>query len=83
LDDRRKVFEIKRENNMNKKDLELLSQAARCIDDCLMIIYPEEFTYKDVNEAKKRFFENKGIISRTATMADSLRKLKEKIKKGG
>jgi len=66
---------------MNKEDIDLLKNAAECIDDCLMIIYPEEFYDHQVDEAKNRFFKAKGIIARTATMADALRALVEKVKK--
>jgi len=66
---------------MNKEDLQLLNDAARCIDDCLIIIYPEEFDDWAIVEAKKRFVNCRGIISRTATMADALRQLAEKSKR--
>jgi hypothetical protein len=61
--------------------IELLNKAAQCIDDCLMLIYPEEFYPWQVDEAKTRFFENHGIIARTATMADELRKIAGELDK--
>ncbi|MFC1453690.1 hypothetical protein ACFLQL_00740 [Verrucomicrobiota bacterium] len=65
---------------MNKKDIALLGKAADCIDDCLVMIYPEEFDDWQIIEARKRFALQRGIIARTATMADGLRKLKKKLK---
>jgi hypothetical protein len=63
---------------MKKEDIDLLNNAAQCIDDCLILIYPEVFYPEQIKEAKNRFFENNGIIARTATMANELRKLSEK-----
>lgn len=69
------------QTDISKKDIELLNKAADCIDDCLVIIYPEEFDDWQVVEAQNRFFKSKGIINRTATVADALRALAERSRK--
>jgi len=49
--------------------------AAQCLDDCLIRIYPEEFEKKYQEEASERFSANGGTIARIATVADVLRKV--------
>jgi len=51
-----------------------LLDAARCLDDCLIRIYPEEFTEKHREEAAQRFWDGHGTINRISTIADNLRK---------
>jgi hypothetical protein len=51
-----------------------LLDAAQLLDDCLIRIYPEEFTKEHQESAAKRFWEHNGTISRIADMADKLRR---------
>ena len=51
-----------------------LLDAAQLLDDCLIRIYPEEFTKEHQEAAAKRFWEHNGTISRIADMADKLRR---------
>ena len=50
-----------------------LLDAAQLLDDCLIRIYPEEFTKEHQEAAAKRFWKHNGPISRIADMADKLR----------
>jgi len=63
----------------NKKTVSIdpatLMDAAQCLDDCLIRIYPEEFEKKYQEEASERFSANGGTIARIATVADVLRKV--------
>lgn len=74
------VTRIVMPSTRTKVDRELLFDAAQCLDDCLVRIYPEEFTGSVAEAAKARFLRGGGIISRTATIADALRVA---AKKGG
>ena len=56
---------------------DILREAAQCLDDCLIRIYPEEFEKKHHEEARKRWGKYKGTISRIATIALKLRKMAE------
>lgn len=58
---------------MTKTDRELLLDAAQCLDDCLVRIYPEEFKPTDHTGASIRFSRGGGTISRIANLADALR----------
>jgi len=58
-----------------QKEENLLLDAARCLDDCLIRIYPEEFSREDVEASAKRFLDNGGTIARIAGLADELRML--------
>jgi hypothetical protein len=60
---------------MVKIDSATLLDAAQCLDDCLIRIYPEEFGKKYQEEAAERFGANGGTIARIATVADALRKI--------
>lgn len=63
---------------MTTKDL---WDTAELLDDCLIRIYPEEFSIEQREAAAHRFSEYGGTISRIANMSDKLReasKLKEK-----
>ena len=51
-----------------------LLDAAQLLDDCLIRIYPEEFTKEHQEAAAKRFRKHNGTISRIADMADRLRR---------
>jgi hypothetical protein len=51
----------------------LLEDAAICLDDCLKLMMPEEFTSEQVDFAKRRMFANGGRLARIATTADNLR----------
>ena len=51
-----------------------LLDAAQLLDDCLIRIYPEEFTQEHINAAAERFGAANGTISRIADMADKLRR---------
>ena len=53
---------------------ELLEDTAKCLDDCLVRIYPEEFTKEHINAAAQRFGDGGGTIHRIASLADELRK---------
>ena len=50
-----------------------LLDAAQLLDDCLIRIYPEEFTREHINAAAERFGDGGGTIHRIASMADKLR----------
>ena len=50
-----------------------LLAAAQLLDDCLIRIYPEEFSPEHREAAAQRFFDGGGPIGRIATMADKLR----------
>ncbi len=50
-----------------------LVDAAQLLDDCLIRIFPEEFTQEHRDAAAQRFFDGGGTIGRIATMADKLR----------
>ena len=50
-----------------------LLAAAQLLDDCLIRIYPEEFSPEHREAAAQRFFDGGGTIGRIATMADKLR----------
>jgi hypothetical protein len=52
--------------------------AAQCLDDCLVRIYPEEFDMQSKINAAIRFGEGRGTISRIATIADKLRSLAQR-----
>jgi len=58
--------------------VDALLEAAQCLDDCLIRIYPEEFSQKHINAAAERFGENCGTIARIATIADKLRSLAQR-----
>ena len=58
--------------------VDALLEAAQCLDDCLIRIYPEEFSQKHINAAAERFGENCGTIARIATIADKLRTLAQR-----
>jgi hypothetical protein len=60
-----------RESSIPSPDL---LDAAQLLDDCLIRIYPEEFTKEHQEAAAKRFWEHNGTISRIADMADKLRR---------
>ena len=51
----------------------LLEDAAICLDDCLKLMMPEEFTTEQVYFSKRRMFANGGRLARIATTADNLR----------
>ena len=55
---------------MSPADLLVIAQL---LDDCLIRIYPEEFTGEHKEAAAKRFAAGNGAISRIADMADELR----------
>ena len=57
----------------------LLLDAAQCLDDCLIRIYPEEFEDKHIQAAARRFGASGGTINRIATLSDNLRKQKEEV----
>ena len=61
---------------MKRSEMEITStdllDAAQLLDDCLIRIYPEEFTREDINAAAERFGDG-GTIHRIASMADKLR----------
>ena len=61
-------------------DSATLLDAAQCLDDCLIRIYPEEFEKKHQKEASERFGNNGGTIARIATVADGLRKVARRKK---
>lgn len=50
-----------------------LMDIAQLLDDCLMRIYPEEFSPEAKEAAAKRFFAGRGTIARIASTADRLR----------
>jgi len=53
----------------------ILLDAAQLLDDCLVRIYPEEFTKEHIEEVTQRFRNGGGTIARIAKMADKLRKI--------
>lgn len=59
---------------MKACDRQLLLDAAQCLDDCVMLIYPEDFAPELVEQAKVRFAKSGGIIGRTCDLAEGLRK---------
>jgi len=61
-----------------RKDVEqnVLLEAAQCLDDCLIRIYPEEFEQKYIDEARERWGKQGGTIGRITDTADRLREIK-------
>ena len=53
----------------------LLSEAAQCLDDCVIRMFPEEFTPENIDAAAQRFFDACGAIARVSNIADRLRKV--------
>lgn len=51
----------------------VLIAAAQLLDDCLIRIYPEEFTKEQISGACDRFKNGGGTIARIAKMSDKLR----------
>jgi len=58
---------------ISEKEANLLTDAARCLDDCLILMMPEEFEPESKDEALTRFHEGGGRLTRIATLADKLR----------
>ena len=58
---------------MKRSEMEDLLDAAQLLDDCLIRIYPEEFTREHINAAAERFGDCGGTIHRIASMANKLR----------
>lgn len=59
------------------KDKKICKEAAQCLDDCLILIYPEEFTTSDFSAATQRMSDGGGVINRVAGCADKLRGVTE------
>ena len=62
---------------MKRSEMEITStdllDAAQLLYDCLIRIYPEEFTKEHINAAAERFGDGGGTIHRIASMADKFR----------
>jgi len=54
---------------------DVLLEAAECLDDCLVRIYPEEFSDESIKAANVRFSKGRGTIARIATIVDKLKKM--------
>ncbi len=53
-------------------DIDLM-EVARCLDDCLVLMMPEEFTEEVGIAAFERVMKHGGRLNYVATMADNLR----------
>jgi len=57
------------------KEQKLLLDAATLLDDCLVQIYPEEFTADSIKDAVFRFSEGGGTVARIDEMVCELREM--------
>lgn len=60
----------------DKNLLQLLSDCAECLDDCLIRIYPEEFEQKHIDKAGERFSKGHGTIARISNLVEKIKMFK-------
>ena len=71
--DRQCVGCDEREAESSIPSADLLADAAQCLDDCLIRIYPDEFTEAQIKSATHRWSLGGGTIARIAKLATALR----------
>ena len=64
-----------KQNKITEEILNLLRDGAECLDDCLMRIYPDEFSQDNINDSAKRWSSQGGTIARIAKLSDKMKEI--------